>query len=185
MLVRTTNFISQNLSWVWIQVFGKEERLTIERYVSRCIDGTPRLVQIRAFSLNHRGNTFVLVVTNFCTKWTERYLIPNQEASKVAEKLVEVICHFAMTYTTSPNKMAYWSSFIIPLARRPTCLCWDGKLKYPYMCNHWVNPGRCSLINWVWLALQQKFASAKRGSAAALRKGGQTPEETLWLVSIQ
>ena len=90
--------------------------------MSRCIDGTPRLLQIRAFSLNHRRNTYVLVVTNFYIKWTERYLIPNQEASKVAEKLVEVICHFAMTYTTSPSKMAYWSSFNYSIGETPNML---------------------------------------------------------------
>lgn len=99
--------------------------------MSRCIDGTPRLVQIRAFSLNHGGNTFVLVVTNFCTKWTERYFIPNQEASKVAEKLVQVICHFAVTYTTSPSKMAYWSSFNYSIGETPNMLMLGREIEVP------------------------------------------------------
>ena len=38
--------------------------------------------------LTPRGNKFVLVVTDYFTKWTESYAIPNQEASTVAEKLV-------------------------------------------------------------------------------------------------
>ena len=41
-----------------------------------------------------RGNRFVLVVTDYFSKWTESYAIPNQEAT-VAEKLVsEFVCRF-------------------------------------------------------------------------------------------
>ena len=38
--------------------------------------------------LTPRGNRYVLVVTDYFTKWTESYNIPNQEAATVAEKLV-------------------------------------------------------------------------------------------------
>lgn len=38
--------------------------------------------------LTPRGNKFVLVVTDYFTKWTESYVIPNQEGTTVAEKLV-------------------------------------------------------------------------------------------------
>ena len=34
------------------------------------------------------GNRYVLVVTDYFTKWTESCAIPNQEAATVAEKLV-------------------------------------------------------------------------------------------------
>lgn len=44
-----------------------------------------------------RGNKFVLVVTDYFTKWTESYPIPNQEAVTVAEKLVgEFVCRFGV-----------------------------------------------------------------------------------------
>ena len=47
--------------------------------------------------LTPRGNKFVLVVTDYSTKWTESYAIPNQEATTVAEKLVsEFVCHFGV-----------------------------------------------------------------------------------------
>ena len=41
------------------------------------------------------GNRYVLVVTDYFTKWTESYAIPNQEAATVAEKLVsQFVCRF-------------------------------------------------------------------------------------------
>ena len=35
------------------------------------------------------GNTYVLVVADYFTRWTKAYLLPNQEASTVAGKLVD------------------------------------------------------------------------------------------------
>ena len=47
--------------------------------------------------LTSRGNKYVLVVSDYFTKWTESYALPNQEASTVAEKLVdEFICRFGV-----------------------------------------------------------------------------------------
>ena len=44
-----------------------------------------------------RGNRFVLVVTDYFSKWTELYAIPNQEATTVAEKLLsEFVCRFGV-----------------------------------------------------------------------------------------
>lgn len=44
-----------------------------------------------------RKNMFILVVSDYFTKWTESYPIPNQEATTVAEKLVsEFICRFGI-----------------------------------------------------------------------------------------
>ena len=44
-----------------------------------------------------RKNKFILVVSDYFTKWIESYPMPNQEASTVAEKLVsEFICHFGV-----------------------------------------------------------------------------------------
>ena len=44
--------------------------------------------------LTPRGNKFVLVVTDYFTKWTKSYAIPNQEATTVAEKLVSEFVSF-------------------------------------------------------------------------------------------
>ena len=42
-------------------------------------------------------NTFILVVNDYFTKWTESNPIPNQEAATVAEKLVsDFICPFSL-----------------------------------------------------------------------------------------
>ena len=42
------------------------------------------------------GNTYVLVVADYFTRWTEAYPIPNQEATTVARKLVdEFFCRFS------------------------------------------------------------------------------------------
>ena len=43
------------------------------------------------------GNNYVLVVSDYFTKWMEAFAIPNQEAVTVAEKLVEeVLCRFSI-----------------------------------------------------------------------------------------
>lgn len=47
--------------------------------------------------LNPRGNRYVLVVTDYFTKWSESYATPNQEAATVAEKFMsEFVCRFGV-----------------------------------------------------------------------------------------
>jgi len=42
------------------------------------------------------GNRYILVVRDYLTKWTEAFVIPNQEACTVADRLVEeVICRYS------------------------------------------------------------------------------------------
>ena len=49
------------------------------------------------FSPVQTGNCYVLVVSDYFTKWMEAFAIPNQEAVTVAEKLVEeVFCRFSI-----------------------------------------------------------------------------------------
>ena len=49
--------------------------------------------------LTPRGNRYVLVVTDYFTKWTESYAIPSQEAATVAEKLVsDFMCRFGLPH---------------------------------------------------------------------------------------
>ena len=45
--------------------------------------------------VTQEGNKFIMVVSDYFTKWTEAYPIPNQEAETVAKKLVdEFVCRF-------------------------------------------------------------------------------------------
>ena len=49
------------------------------------------------FSPVQSGNNYVLVVSDYFSKWMEAFAIPNQEAVTVAEKLVEeVFCRFSI-----------------------------------------------------------------------------------------
>ena len=42
------------------------------------------------------GNSYILVARDYFTKWTEAYAIPNQEASTIAQKLVDqLFCRFS------------------------------------------------------------------------------------------
>ena len=45
------------------------------------------------------GNRYVLVASDYFTRWVEAYGIPNQEAKTVADKLVgEMFCRFSPSY---------------------------------------------------------------------------------------
>ena len=77
--------------------WGRKRRSPLKQYVV----GAPmeRLAMdiLGPLPLTPRGNRFVLVVTDYFTKWTESYAISNQEAVTVAEKLVaEFVCRFGV-----------------------------------------------------------------------------------------
>ena len=42
------------------------------------------------------GNSYIMVVGDYFTRWMEAFAIPNQEATTVAEKLVEVFMRFSI-----------------------------------------------------------------------------------------
>ena len=45
--------------------------------------------------VTNRGNKFIMVVSDYFTRWAEAYALPNQEASTVARALLEGwICRF-------------------------------------------------------------------------------------------
>ena len=49
------------------------------------------------FPVSTNGNKYVLVASDYFTRWVEAYAIPNQEATTVAEKLVNnMFCHFGL-----------------------------------------------------------------------------------------
>ena len=78
--------------------WGKKRLSPLQQYIV----GAPmeRLAMdiLGPLSLTPRGNRYVLVVTDYFTKWTESYAIPNQEAATEAEKLVS---EFVSTWSTS------------------------------------------------------------------------------------
>ena len=48
------------------------------------------------FPESDNGNSYILVASDYFTRWTEAYAIPNQEATTVARKLVtELFCRFS------------------------------------------------------------------------------------------
>ena len=48
-------------------------------------------------SVTPRGNRYILVISDYFTKWTESYAIPDQAATTVAEKVVsEYVCRFGV-----------------------------------------------------------------------------------------
>ena len=50
---------------------------------------------ISPFPESSAGNTYILVVADYFTRWTEAYPIPNQEATTVANKLTEFFFRFS------------------------------------------------------------------------------------------
>ena len=77
--------------------WGKKRRSTLKQYVVGAPMECLATDILGLLLLNPRGNKFILVVTDYFTKWTESYPILNQEASTVAEKLVgEFICRFGV-----------------------------------------------------------------------------------------
>ena len=74
----------------------------VKKWVRACHDcGAPMellaMDMLGPLPLTPRGNKFVLVVTDYFTKWSESCAIPNQEANIVAEKLVsEFVCRLGV-----------------------------------------------------------------------------------------
>ena len=79
--------------------WGKKRRSPLQQYIV----GAPmeRLAMdiLGPLPLTPCGNRYVLVVTDYFTKWTESYAIPNQKAATVAEKLVsKFVCRFGVPH---------------------------------------------------------------------------------------
>ena len=64
--------------------------------------------------LSHNGNKYVLVVTDYFTRWIEAYAIPNQEANTVAEKMVsEFFCQFSLPTQLHSDQVRQFQANII------------------------------------------------------------------------
>ena len=79
--------------------WGKKRRSPLQQYiVCTPMEGLAMDI-LGPLPLTPHGNRYVLVVTDYFTKWTESYAIPNQEAATVAEKLVsEFVCRFGVPH---------------------------------------------------------------------------------------
>jgi hypothetical protein len=49
------------------------------------------------FSRSDKGNRYLLIAVDYCTKWPEAYDIPNQEASTVVEVLATNFYRFGIS----------------------------------------------------------------------------------------
>ena len=86
---------SQVKKWVRIchewgakKSWGKKRRSPLQLYMVGAPIERPAMDILGPLRLNSRGNRYVLVVTDYFSKWTESYALPNQEAASVPEKLV-------------------------------------------------------------------------------------------------
>ena len=76
---------------------GRKRRAPLKQYVVGAPLERIAMDILGPLPLTTRGNRYVLVVTDYFTKWTESYAIPDQSATSVAEKLVsEFICRFGV-----------------------------------------------------------------------------------------
>lgn len=63
---------------------------------------------------SNNGNSYVLVVGDYCSKWMEALPVPNQEAPTVAEKLVdEVFLQFSPPEQLHSNQGRQFESVLI------------------------------------------------------------------------
>ncbi|KAL9957276.1 hypothetical protein ACROYT_G038892 [Oculina patagonica] len=79
------------------KTWGKKRRAPLKQYVVGAPMERIAVDILGPLPETPRKNKFILVVSDYFTKWTESYPIPNQEATTVAEKLVdEFICRFGV-----------------------------------------------------------------------------------------
>ena len=83
---------------MWIEGELRKETL---RLLNEYIVGTPMeriaLDILAPLPVTLQGSKYILVISDYFTKWTECYVISNQEATTVADKLVnEFISQFGV-----------------------------------------------------------------------------------------
>ena len=155
-------FDSQFKKWVRVchdcgakKNWGKKRRSALQQYVV----GAPmeRLAMdiLRPLPQTPRGNKFILVVTDYFTKWTESYAIPNQEATTVAEKLVsEFVCRFGVPREIHSDQGSNFESKVmtevcklldIEKTRTPRPYILSQTVKWNDSIEHWLKCFEASL----------------------------------------
>ena len=71
--------------------------------------------------VSEEGNKYLLVVSDYFTKWPEAYSLPNQEAITVAEVLVK---EFVSRYEYQKNYTQTKVGTLNPLSFRKCADCW-------------------------------------------------------------
>ena len=66
------------------------------------------------FPKSRNGNKYILVVSDYFTRWVEAYAIPNQEATTVAVKLIDsMFCRYSIPEQLHSDMGAQFESKII------------------------------------------------------------------------
>ena len=66
------------------------------------------------FPISSNGNKYILVASDYFTRWVEAYAIPNQEALTVARKLVDnMFCHFGLPEQLHSDMGAQFESRVV------------------------------------------------------------------------
>ena len=81
----------------------------------------------------HQGNSYILVVGDYWTKWMEAYPIPDQQAETVAEKLVnEFVCRFGTPLELHSDQGRNFESKLI----KEICSCVEFRKPVPRRTIH-------------------------------------------------
>lgn len=72
------------------------------------------------FPVTDKGNRYILVVSDYFTKWTEAFPMPNMEAQTVARLIVEVICRFGVPVLIHSDQGRQYESLLF---RRCATIC--------------------------------------------------------------
>ncbi|KRY17737.1 Retrovirus-related Pol polyprotein from transposon 17.6 [Trichinella patagoniensis] len=66
------------------------------------------------------GNSYIMVVTDYFTRWVEAYAVPNQQAETVARKLVQqFVCRFGTPMKLSDQETQFQGRLVTELCRLP------------------------------------------------------------------
>ena len=89
----------------------QHQRAPLKQYIVGCPLERVAIDILGPLPKTKRGNTYVIVVGDYFTKWTEAFAIPDQEAATVARVLVEeFICRFGVPRQLHSDKDSNFES---------------------------------------------------------------------------
>ncbi len=76
------------------------------------------------FPESSKGNSYILVASDYFTRWVEAYAIPNQEATTVATKLIdEMFCRFGIPARLHSDQGRQFESEVVQEVCRVLHIC--------------------------------------------------------------